>query len=338
MGRTGTPGDREGTAEAMIPAAALAWVVEGLRRLELDLPGAASEVIFQSPLPPEQDGLVPRRAYAVLLSKALALDAAFAVEAGKRCPFGTFPLLDCTTAACGTLRQSLAALVRYFGLVTTSGSWRIVPGALELVPSAVMPDWFRIATWEFGLHYTAARLDELLPVSAVHGLEVPWAKPAWASAYRDPTVFSAGRAAILIDELALDRPCKRADPLVAELLAKNAAALLTTRTTAQPAVQREVTDVILSLLPRGLPGMDAVASELGMSPRTLRRRLAEEGLTFEGVRDAVLSTIARDRLRDARLSLEEVAYIVGFSEVSAFRRAFRRWTGTTPGRYRRTSS
>jgi transcriptional regulator GlxA family with amidase domain len=50
-----------------------------------------------------------------------------------------------------------------------------------------------------------------------------------------------------------------------------------------------------------------------------------------------LSAIAKDRLRDASLSLEEVAYIVGFSEVRAFRRAFRRWTGTTPGRYRRTN-
>jgi AraC-like DNA-binding protein len=90
-------------------------------------------------------------------------------------------------------------------------------------------------------------------------------------------------------------------------------------------------------LPRGLPTMDQVARELAMSPRTLRRRLATEGLTFERVRDDVLAAIARDRLRDRRQSIAEVAYVLGFSDVRAFNRAFRRWAGVTPGEYRRTA-
>jgi AraC-like DNA-binding protein len=321
----------------MVPAAALSWVLEGFRCLDLDLEGAAREVGLVLPVAIDPDQLVARRVYAALLARALALDPAFAVEAGRRCPFGTFPLLDCTTAACGSLRQSLDALTRYFGLVTTSGRWRLEGGALELLPSTPMPDWFRTATWEFGLHYTAERLDELLPLPPVLGLEVPWAAPAWAGAYRRPTAFSAARAAVLFDEAALDRASQRADPLVAELLAKNAAAILAAQPSPLPSVQSEVNDTIVRLLPRGLPGMNAVARELGKSARTLRRRLADEGLTFERVRDAALSAIAKDRLRDTRLSLEEVAYLVGFSEVSAFRRAFRRWTGMTPGRYRRAA-
>jgi AraC-like DNA-binding protein len=335
MGREGTPEDKGGTAEATVPAAALAWVLAGFRCLGLDLADAAREAGLGLPIAVDPDVLVPRRVYAALLSRALALEPAFAIEAGRRCPFGTFPLLDCTTAACGTLRQSVDALTRYFGLVTTSGRWRVEGGALELVPSTPMPEWFRIATWEFGLHYTAERLEELLPVSAVRGLEVPWAAPAWASAYRQPTTFGAARAAILFDEAALDLASQRADPLVAELLAKNAAAILAAQPSSSPSVQRQVNDVIVWLLPRGLPRMDAVARELGLSDRTLRRRLAGEGLRFERVRDAALSAIAKDRLQDTRLSIEEVAFLVGFSEVSAFRRAFRRWTGKTPGRFRR---
>lgn len=337
MGRKGTPADRSGTDEAMVPSAALDWVLAGFRCLDLDLEGAARECGLPLPLAVDPERLVPRRVYAALLARALALEPAFAVEAGRRCPFGTFPLLDCTTAACGTLRQSLDALARYFGLVTTSGRWRVAGGALELLPSAPMPDWFRIATWEFGLHYTAERLDELLPLPPVLGLEVPWAAPAWASAYRRPTTFGAARAAVVFDEAKLDHASRRADPLVAALLAKNAAAILADQPSAPPSVQREVNDTIVRLLPRGLPGMEAVARELGTSGRTLRRRLAEEGLTFERVRDAALSAIAKDRLRDTRLSLEEVAYLVGFSEASAFRRAFRRWTGMTPGRFRGTA-
>jgi AraC-like DNA-binding protein len=72
-----------------------------------------------------------------------------------------------------------------------------------------------------------------------------------------------------------------------------------------------------------------------MSVRTLQRRLVDSGTTFHKVSDAVLARLAAGYLTDPSVSVSEVAFLLGFSEQSAFNRAFRRWTGDSPGRWRR---
>jgi AraC-like DNA-binding protein len=325
------------SAEAEIPASALRWILEGLRALGLDrdeglgIAGLSLKSIDENPA-----GLVSRSAYAQLLNRVITQHPDFAVKAGRCCPFGTFPLLDCTTAACATLGEAIEALTRYSCLVTSNGRFQLAGNALELLPAPALPDWFRIASFEFGLHYTAARLDELVGGAAVRGIEVPWASPPWASAYPHPTRFGASRAAVLLQEGVLGAASRRADPLVASLLARNAAMVLSAMPSV-PTLQARLHEAIVSFLPRGFPTMDTVARALATSPRTLRRRLAAEGLTFERVRDGALVAIARERLSDRRESIAEVAFVLGFSEVRAFHRAFRRWTGVTPGEYRRAA-
>lgn len=330
----GTPKATDGE----LPAAALAWVFEGYRALGLDLERDARELgLSPGALAEAPQQIVSRAAYDGILQRALARRQDFAVEAGRRCPFGTFSLLDCTTAACSSLGEAIEALVRYSSLVTRNGRFRLQGHVLELVPEPALPDWLRVASFEFGLHYTAARLDELIEQEAVRGIEVPWSPPAWASAYRRPTRFDAPRAALLLHEGVLDAVSRRADPLVAALLSRNAAMVLAAMPL-MPTVQARVLKAFVGLLPRGLPTMDEVARELATSPRTLRRRLAAESLTFERIRDDALVAIARERLEDRRQSIAEVAYVLGFADVRAFHRAFRRWTGVTPGEYRRSVS
>ncbi len=325
------------SAETEIPASALRWIFEGLRTLGLDPDeelgetGLSLKSIDESPA-----HLVSRTAYAQLLRRVITRRPDFAVMSGRRCPFGTFPLLDCTTAACATLGEAIEALTRYSCLVTPNGRFRLEGNALELLPAPALPDWFRIASFEFGLHYTAARLDELVGGAAVRGIEVPWASPPWASAYPHPTRFEAPRAAVLLHEGVLGAASRRADPLVASLLARNAAMVLSAMPSV-PTLQARVHEAIVGSLPRGFPTMDTVARALATSSRTLRRRLAAEGLTFDRVRDGALVAIARERLADRRQSIAEVAFVLGFSEVRAFHRAFRRWTGDTPGEYRRVA-
>ncbi len=71
-----------------------------------------------------------------------------------------------------------------------------------------------------------------------------------------------------------------------------------------------------------------------MSPRTLQRRLREESTSFQDVVDSVREELARITMANPKYSLGEVAYLLGFSEISAFTRAFKRWTGMTPSRWR----
>jgi AraC-like DNA-binding protein len=336
-----TAGDKKGTEEATsgeLPASALAWIVDGYRALGLDLSHDATELgLSPDALVDDPQRVIPRASYAGLLRRALSRRPDFAVQAGLRCPFGTFSLLDCTTAACASLGEAIASLVRYASLVTRNGRFRLVDGALELVPEPGLPAWFWVASFEFGLHYTAARLDELIAREAVRAIEVPWSAPPWSSAYPRPTRFDAPRAAMILHDGVLAAVSGRADPLVAALLARNAATVLA-EMPRSPTVRSRVHEAVVGLLPRGLPTMERVARELATSPRTLRRRLADEDMTFERVRDEALSAIARERLRDRRQSIAEVAYVLGFSEVRSFHRSFRRWTGVTPGEFRRLST
>ena len=80
--------------------------------------------------------------------------------------------------------------------------------------------------------------------------------------------------------------------------------------------------------------MTTVARALGLSVRSLRRRLALEGKSYESVRDDVLACLAKRLLRDRQLTIQETADELGFSGTSTFHRAFKRWTGTTPAAYR----
>ena len=96
----------------------------------------------------------------------------------------------------------------------------------------------------------------------------------------------------------------------------------------------QVERVVVTAMSRGVPEMHQVAAQLGMSPRTLQRRLADRETTFQALLDGVRRSYAERYLRDARLSLAEIAFLLGFSEPSNFHRAFRRWTGTTPSAFR----
>jgi AraC-like DNA-binding protein len=90
---------------------------------------------------------------------------------------------------------------------------------------------------------------------------------------------------------------------------------------------------VREVLSRELPAaadQAAVARKLGLSARTLQRRLAEAGTSFQDVLDEVRAGAARRLLRDPALAVSEVAFSLGYAELSSFYRAFRRWTGQTP--------
>ena len=94
-------------------------------------------------------------------------------------------------------------------------------------------------------------------------------------------------------------------------------------------------ETVLQQLPGGLPKIEEVASALGMSGRTLQRRLRERQLRYQQVLDEVRRELSQQMLGDLTLELHEIADYLGFNDQSAFQHAFRRWEGMTPGQYRR---
>jgi AraC-like DNA-binding protein len=96
-------------------------------------------------------------------------------------------------------------------------------------------------------------------------------------------------------------------------------------------VQRLIKDA----LPGGIPGISQLAEHMGLSNRTLTRRLSESGTTFRKLIEKTQKDISMDLLKNPNRSVGEIAFQTGFSEQSAFNRAFKRWTGQTPVEYRK---
>lgn len=319
-----------------IAALGLRWVTAGYRALGWDAALASDVALAGLPLQSldgDQSMLVPRRAYAALVRAALERLPSFAAEAGTRCPFGTFPLLDCTLAALPSPAHAAQALVRYFGVVSDRGRWSYSSGKLALQAQPHVPPWLWNASAEFGVVYTALRFSELVARPIVLTIEVPWCAPPWAGLYPYPTVFGAPGVSLTLDPAAMLAPSRRADALVAPLLGHAAEQALAAMP-AGPPLMRQVQAAIMELVALGLPGMVDVARRLGMTERTLRRRLQDEGLSFRQLREQTLLALASEQLASSDLTITEIAFATGFSELSAFHRAFVRWTGLTPTAWR----
>ncbi|MEX2476290.1 helix-turn-helix domain-containing protein [Marinobacter sp.] len=129
-------------------------------------------------------------------------------------------------------------------------------------------------------------------------------------------------------------PMPRRDPTLRALLDRQAQALLRALPGGSE-TERQLQHVLLRLLADGEPTLARAARAMHMSPRTLQRRLASHHLSWQQWLDRSREQLARNYLGDGSLTLTDIALLLGFSEQSAFTRAYQRWTGTSPGRARR---
>jgi AraC-like DNA-binding protein len=129
-------------------------------------------------------------------------------------------------------------------------------------------------------------------------------------------------------------PLIHADPYLNNLLLKYCEAAITDRRGNVSQLRTRVENAISSLLPHGRVVLDDVARSLGMSKRTLARRLSDEGLSFTEVLQQLRRDLAVRYLDDPKLHISKIAWLLGFNEVSAFTHAFKRWTGKSPSQMR----
>lgn len=262
------------------------------------------------------------------------------LDVATRIPRGTYGLLEFTLRNAPTLFSALevfstlAPLVKEAGLVQVepiAGGARItehvaVGPAGRQVGELAMALWVRIvreilgdASWAPDrVCFMHARPETIEPLVAFLGTA--------------RLAFDARSNALDIDEPSLSRRVHGADPALYRLLATQATNELRSLPTDLPS---RVLAVIRPLLAERIPGIAEVASTLGVSSRSLQRRLAERGRSFLGLVDEARREVAERHLRDRSRTASEVAALAGFSDVRAFTRAFRRWTGTTPTAWRR---
>ena len=149
--------------------------------------------------------------------------------------------------------------------------------------------------------------------------------------------FNSSSDRLHFDQKTCELPSLVADPALGELVMAHARALLA-RLPEDRSVAAQVRRALAAELPGKLLGVDAVAASLSLSKRTLQRRLRDEGTSFDEIADELRRHLSERYLGEQRFSVQETAFLLGYSDVSAFHRAFSRWTGRSPARFREADS
>jgi len=148
-----------------------------------------------------------------------------------------------------------------------------------------------------------------------------------------PVHFGSGRDALLVSEESISVPNRLGDETIVGFIDKHLEQMLATGSRGS-SLELRVRRAVADVLSEGVPTLSSIASALAMSARTLQRRLADEGNTFQGVIDAARKDLAHRLLHETDYTIAEVAFLTGFADQSAFTRAFKRWAGQTPRSYR----
>lgn len=166
------------------------------------------------------------------------------------------------------------------------------------------------------------------------------AKPADSHEYDDlfkcPVYFSQPETAIGLNATLSNLPLPHANPQLRRIMDDLCAQLLKKLgNSIEPAWLARARQAVLESFKEGLPDIAVIAAKIGLSESAFKDLLSERHMSFRGFVDDLRQALAIGYIRDPHLSLVDIAYLLGFSEQSAFQRAFKRWTGMTPGDYRR---
>ncbi len=157
-----------------------------------------------------------------------------------------------------------------------------------------------------------------------------------ARIFKAPVVFNCFANALVMEREFCAQPVPAADPNLFKILRHYLDDMLS-HAPREDELLASIRKTIAELMKDGSPDIGRVAKRLALSPRTLQRRLRDIGLEFKVLVDDTRRRFAVEYLKDSENTLTEIAFLLGYSEVSAFSRAFKRWTGATPLDYRRRS-
>jgi len=252
----------------------------------------------------------------------------------------SFDVVGYTMMSCAHLRGAFERLIRYL---------LILSDALTMTMTEE-PAGYRVAFVLLGgnrpvprqriefIFVTLIGFCRWISGREVHPLaiELPYPAPVdpapYRAAFRCPVSFDAPRNSLLLGRADMTVPLPTSNPVLGELHDRFAGEYLKRFDHAQTSYRAR--EVIIRRLPDGEPRRDQVAGELGMSERTLQRRLEQESTSFLQLLDNTRRELAEQYLGRLHLTLAQAAYLLGFADQRSFFRACRRWFEQSPGRYR----
>jgi len=289
--------------------------------------------------------VLPAATYVKLLDIAaeLADDPHFGLHVGERVKLGTYTVYGLILLSCRDFGQAFEQTMRYEQLAHDLGRSTLeIHGALadytwhsnypprcrHLVDS-VFAGIRVFGNWLAGTTLPPAEL------SLMHDGGEPTGHQEYIRVFGALPRFQATANVAQFEAALLSWPVPNADVSLYPVLQQHAENLLKQRATpAGGGIAAQVHEAIVRRLAQGQVRVASVAEDLGLAPRTLQRKLADAGSSFQQVLDEARFALARDYLRQPNLSLVDIAFLLGYQEQSAFTHAFREWSGMNPGAWR----
>jgi AraC-like DNA-binding protein len=277
------------------------------------------------------------------ISTEIIDDPCFSLKAHKYWHPSYIHALGYAWLASHTLREAINRFVRYLRVVSEKPflRWEEEPDGLSLVFGYELLDMRIPAQVDMGMtlaiHMCRLNYGEDLKPIAVHVVHPePSCAEDYYALYKAPVRFSANRDSMTFSFADVDKYLIGANPQLARLNDQVMIEYLG-KLDRDNIVDRARTATI-DMLPSGNITDEKVAGQLNLSARTLQRRLKAAGTTFRTLLEAVRKDLATTYVRDPNIELVEVAFLLGFSDQSAFSRAFKRWTGCPPSEARKSKA
>lgn len=272
----------------------------------------------------------------------LTADPGFGLKVGALVGPASFNVVSYLLQAAPTLRESIAMVQKYQRLISDGGRLQMIPGA----QSSWLVYHPRQGQLPFSPHQIEAVLAAVVAFAqwlsgrALRPLKVQFSQAAlgpvagYQGVFKCPVEFEQAFSGLLIENAVLDAPLPAVDAQAARLHQQYATARLAALSPPAELV-RELRGWIDSQLPSGLPTREMAAQALGLSPRTLARRMQQQRIDFSTLLDQARRDAALHAVANTSQALADIGQRLGFAEPSTFWRAFRRWTGVTPAQWRR---
>ncbi len=284
----------------------------------------------------DDDARLSAAQFCVAWSEGIRLsgDPRLALRIAASMPSGAFGIVEYVCRSAPTLGAALRQWVRYLNLLDDAVTVALVVEGdraylrVERESEAPAPAshelcWALVARQARELCAAPFRMISVDLAHRAPGDVAPYR--AWFEA---PVVFGAEYTQLVMPAVALDASLVSSDPKLLAILTR-AADELGRKVSTDPTLTAQIKRVLRETLRSDGASIEYVAGKLGLTGRSLQRRLKDEGTAFQTIREAVRHELAQ-RYLDDNLSISEISFLLGFSEPSAFFRAFKRWTGKTP--------
>lgn len=273
----------------------------------------------------------------------LTQDPGFGLKAGSLVGPASFNVVSFIFQSSPTLREAIALVQKFQRLISDGGRFQIVggddkswliyhpqQGELAFSPhqiEAVLAAVVSFSRWVSDHRFVPAR------VQFSHSQLGPLA--GYQTVFQTGVDFNQAFSGLQLDNAVLDRPLPQADTQLAAMHREYAAARMAALSDT-PDFSAQVRHWLGANLASGVPERSAAAEQFALSDRVFARRLQSQGLSYSDVVDAVRKEAACTAVADTDDTFVDIAQSLGFSEASAFNRAFKRWTGSSPGEWRVT--